>query len=301
MIKKIFFQRKFNWALKLGILAEIVGLTILFTASEADISPSSFGGLSFELIFLAAVFFAPIYEEIIFRGQHLSRKWLKIVSFVFIAIITATQFSEVVNLVLGMLLLLVIILGNTKYLSRDKFLTAYILLNSILFGLIHLGEGEFGLNTDTLITLSQIGGGLISNWICINFKFRYAIYAHAIWNFFALSVMFIFLQFPPKEQQITETEHGTLSYEQVPYYGDKSNTVKLNRRELNIEGRSIEELLEYLELTDKSKRADAFLVNAPFAKFNIKYTTKHDSIFYQDFFNALESEGLITKKDDPQK
>ncbi|MFT6053673.1 MAG: hypothetical protein ACJAXB_000293 [Candidatus Endobugula sp.] len=120
---------------------------------------------------------------------------------------------------------------------------------------------------------------------------------HSAWNFVSLSIFFLFLQFPTDERLVKETEHGTLSYSQVPYYGRESKEVQVNSRELNIEGQSRDALLNYLVLNNTGESADAFLINAERYRFNLKYTSKYDSIFYQNFFNALQTEGLITLKD----
>jgi hypothetical protein len=96
---------------------------------------------------------------------------------------------------------------------------------------------------------------------------------------------------------VKETAHGTLSYSQVPYYSRESKKVQLHSRELNIEGQSIAEQLNYFVLNNTGESADAFLINAQLYRFNLRYTSKCDSIFYQDFFNTLQTEGLITLKD----
>tara|TARA_R110001592_G_scaffold244026_2_gene505312 strand:+ start:898 stop:1809 length:912 start_codon:yes stop_codon:yes gene_type:complete len=299
LIKKIFFQRNFNWALKLGVLSLIIGFIILFISAE-DITPEDFGGLSFELIFFMAVFIAPLLEEITFRGQHALNRNTRIISLIAIILLTISQYSEWLNFTLGLALILVILLARTERLTRDKFLPAYIIINSILFALVHLSEGEFGLNIDTFLVLIQLGAGLIFNWICLNFKFRNAIYIHMSWNFILFSILFFALQFPFGKKVVKETEHGILSYEQVPFYDGKPNRIQMNSTEVTLEGQGIDALFRYLKLADKGKSADDFLINAPFFRFNLSYTSKHDSIFYQDFFEALQNEELIILAKKPE-
>ncbi|WP_323755357.1 type II CAAX prenyl endopeptidase Rce1 family protein [Roseivirga sp.] len=293
MIRQIFSQRNFNWVLKLGTLSLILGFIILFISAD-DITPEGFGGLSFEQIFFMAVFIAPFLEETTFRGQHSSNRTIKIVSLIAIILLTISQYSEWLNFTLGLALIIVILLSRTERLSRDKFLPSYIILNSVLFALVHLSEGEFGLNIDTFLVLIQLGAGLIFNWICLNFKLRNAIYIHMSWNFMLFTILFFALQFPFCNKVVKETEHGILSYEQVPFYDGKPSKFQINSSEVTLEGQGIDALFRYLELADKGKSTDDFLINAPFFRFNLNYTSKHDTIFYQDFFEALQKEELIS-------
>ncbi|KOF02983.1 hypothetical protein OB69_09150 [Roseivirga seohaensis subsp. aquiponti] len=299
MIKQIFSQRNFNWILKTGVISLALGLIILITSSE-NITPENFGGFSFELFFFIAVLFAPILEEVTFRGQHSTNNTIKIVSLIAIILVTISQYSQWLNFTLGIALIMVILLARTGRLSQPKYLPTYIILNSVLFALVHLSEGEFGLNTDTFLTFIQLGSGLICNWICLNFKLRNAIYFHMSWNFVLLSTLFFALQFPFGKKIVKETKHGILSYEQVPYYDGIPSKTNINREQITLEGQDIEGLLKYLEIADKGKSADNFLINAPFFRFNLKYTSKYDTIFYQDFFEVLQSEELITLAKKPE-
>ena len=300
MIKQTLSQRKFNWILKTGVISLALGLIILITSSE-NITPANFGGFSFEFFFLAAVFFAPILEEVTFRGQHSTNNTIKIASLIAIILVTISQFSQWLNFTLGLALIMVILLARTGRLSEAKYLPTYITLNSVLFALVHLGEGEFGLNTDTFLTFIQLGLGLICNWICLNFKLHNSIYFHMSWNFVLLSTLFFALQFPVGKKIVKETKHGILNYEQVPYYDGTPSKANINNEQITLEGQGIEVLLKYLELADKGKSADDFLINAPFFRFNLKYTSKYDTIFYQDFFELLQSEELITPAKKPEK
>jgi membrane protease YdiL (CAAX protease family) len=278
----------------LGITFLIVGIVLSIFAVDYR-SRYDVGTDSFELIFVGAVFIAPFIEELTFRGQYSPKKVIKTISLLLIIGWTISKYQEGLSFTLGIFLVTVILLRKTKFLTRENFIPVFIILNSLFFALGHLRSGEYGFNHDSYVLLAPLGTGLIINWICLNYRFRNAIYFHAGWNFIVLSLLFLTLQFPNGETTLQETEHGTLKYEKTPYYGEGLNEVVIKNTELRLIGNSITALFDVLELIDKSNSSIDFEINSPFTKYHMSYKSKHDTIFYQDFFQALIREEIIQK------
>jgi len=136
------------------------------------------------LLFLSVL--PPIYEELAFDGAFLKSKILKVIGYAGIVAITVHFNSNVYNFPL----LIIFLILSYQYEKYGKYQDLRLLVNAILFSLLHLNFWE----TDgmTFVSfLSRTGGHLIALWLVMNYNLLYGILYHMAWN----SSLALFLYF----------------------------------------------------------------------------------------------------------
>lgn len=230
---------KNNYLIYCGIVIFIttaVAYSVIISLYPDLIPPSNkFGNFdNLLLIIFMAVIFAPVIEEVIFRGIFTKKKW-----FVFIFYLG----GAVMILLTGNYYLVIfpaaIFLIYTKIKTYD---TAPIyILNSVFFALLHYKLSDFSTVYSLIPIFFQFSLALIMLWITINYRLIWSIVFHFIVNASIIGALMISLQFPNTKQNTLRVNNTVLQWEKTPAFGSLKAFYSTDRAEVT--GTTIENFI----------------------------------------------------------
>lgn len=162
------------------------------------------------LLLFMAVFLAPVFEEIIFRGYLTGKKVLQWVTMILLLVYIILSGYNPVSIVLyGLFAILFFI--NMK--NSSHILSNYMIItNSLLFTVIHYKLSDF---TDiNLVTpmLSQLLLALVFSWVVINYSLIHSIITHGLVNGLIFGSSVIFALGLEDKKEIAKTENAVIEW-----------------------------------------------------------------------------------------
>jgi membrane protease YdiL (CAAX protease family) len=176
----------------------------------AYVNPNQYGNISSKIetnsyneviSFLALALFAPVYEELIFRGlaakasPALKRVFLAI--FVFVFLFSLTLFPFFTSLVRGYsslayiisilpLTFIITFVTPINWLYNKRFFVWFVYLSSLVFGLIHISNNNYKTFESFLLApfliVNQLYLGLVASYLASRYGITKAILLHLINN-----------------------------------------------------------------------------------------------------------------------
>lgn len=224
-------NKKYNFLLKWGVI--IIPLSIIILLIENQFVDDLKGGVStynnffgvdrpkimYVLFFLLGALLAPIYEEIIFRGNFIKNKVFKLISLGCL-IIVGLIYSLNNYLIFGFLgIYLISFFLSKKKQSETRFKTVLV-LNAILFSIMHNTIADYENFSTFSHSLQRLGIAFILLWITLNYKLIYSMIAHSIWNTILFSLVFYILVFPNDTVHQVENENLEVTWKTVNMFNN---------------------------------------------------------------------------------
>ncbi|SFT75293.1 CAAX protease self-immunity [Algoriphagus locisalis] len=283
-----------KWLLISGsILLSLVLFFIAFfqlAPPLTDIKQSSFS--SFYLYtFILPVLFAPLYEEIRFRG-FLSKS--KILQGLFIILTPMSLFVSGWNI--NVFIFVLIIYGLFILYKRYEYgliLDILIILTSLLFSSLHLPK-EANLSWSWIPFLGvTFSLGLIFSWVILNKSIIWAFLLHGGWNLVLGLITLWYLQFGISEEPgEVITENYQMEYQRIPFLNSNSGHYKPKDNILTITNLNLQDVLGIVS----PEILDTMLVTEPYVKYNITFQSENEVDLKFNFIKALEMDSLLIKK-----
>lgn len=162
-------------------------------------------------------------EELAFRGFFVLKKW-----FLIIPIALTLLFSFKSNFPLFLILIYLATYFLFFYLYQRKASTVYkvtfILLNSLLFALIHYSLKDLLILDSYFMILIQFGAGLILVWITINFGLMKSILIHGVFNLLVtLPLIIPIINFSDQEVNVIENDVYIIKWQEASSFKIQKN------------------------------------------------------------------------------
>lgn len=278
-------NKKNSWLLAVGGLSLLIAIPFLFYLGSEVVVPSRSPASSLPMYVLSAIILAPVLEEISFRGFFTGRKFLPVVSLIFICFFVFTQGSHPLHFSLLGLFLLAFI---WHYFQPNKvLLNSSFILNAALFALIHYQIESLA---SPVIPLTQFGFGLILIWVVLNFGLLRTILFHGILNAVLILILVGGLQFPEQRVHEIETDTYTLQWKRIPLMKGVNGQLDFTQKGVEITSLDAKTIASILT----SKETDLPIPLEPFMKYDITLFFK-DSVSQKEIANTL-LEVLIEEK-----
>ncbi len=264
--------RKDNLLLKLGVAIYCCTLLMLFFFIDEKYYFEKIAKIqNFWLFVFMALFIAPIFEEISFRGIFVKNKFLNVVSIVlslFYIIITNNHY-----LIIFFLSFVIIKL----FINKVRFLNYWYLyiINSIIFSLVHYKLNVF-LNFERVLPVFiQFSAGLILIWVVINYGLICSMLVHLFMNFLVIIPLFISIQYVDTKEKTTENNMYQLKLVETPILNGSITVFNMpNEREVIIKKANLFKIMNYFNIDVKRYKP----VNNPFINYNLQLSTKKEDL-----------------------
>lgn len=258
------------WSAVLGFSTFAITYFILSRSNSFYENPTRLDGFTnFKIFVLSALFFAPIVEEIIFRGYFTKNKILK-----FISIVGLPAFTLSINkyyLILSIPYAVILILIFLK--KRNINIRIAFFANALLFSLIHYKLHDFT-NFITIIPIvAHFSIGLFLIWIVVNFNLKVSIISHFILNFIIILPLSISLQFPDNKNYSKEIDGYKISWKKTAVFNKHTTISRPNNYEVNAKKVTPIELYKVYASVDNNRIKDSEL----FSKYNINIISINNS------------------------
>ena len=218
-----------NWLLYTTVIFLIVGQCINYVyKGKADLwrIPAMHMGTLYLLLF--SVFVVPVVEEISHRGLFTKSKWIRILSYGGLILMTCTGKDYY-------LLPIVICLVIWHWKAKDKQRDIFLLVSAIVFAVMHYQPKD-------LLELATIAGVFIKisiafllTWLVCNFNIVYSMIVHSIINCTVYATMILPYEFSPKISKEILTENYRISIKQVSFFTKKQSLATDGRTFLRAE------------------------------------------------------------------
>lgn len=261
----------FSLFFSLGILGCIVlDMDEVLHNSRSQESTSLFGTL------FLAIIFAPVLEELSFRGLFLSKKIMPIISLTLISCFSLFSYHN--YYVLGVFILFMV--GFFIYKTYHfRFLFKIIcILNALLFGFIHYKIEDFTSVEKGFVILFQISIGFLLIWVTLNFGLIRSMLVHATYNGVLLSFIVISVQFPDTKINNYEDENIKVEWQRVPYFESLNTNISTTSEKTEAYSTTINKVYimtgirNYDEVNEKIVQTEAYM------KYNFKIYLKENAI-----------------------
>lgn len=285
---------KENWLILVAIICLCTGIGLFYFFEGENLYPRSndYSNFSFILIVFFIVIFAPIIEELSFRGFYSSKRVFYLISIFLLPVLfllTNGQFWFV--LVLFYLSLFLHSKFNKPWIWRFS-----IGINVILFALMHYEINDFT-NFKSITFPFQIAFGFLSIWIVINFNLFKAIVAHFTWNTVLMLILFFGIQFPDKTVNTYNDDLFHASWSRVPHFNSKPGKFSIKENRVLMENLTAKKLSDFLNYNSSSPET---YQSEPFMKYNLTLQVK-DSVSKQNLQiltkKFLEDQNLLIYKE----
>ncbi|WP_375241481.1 type II CAAX prenyl endopeptidase Rce1 family protein [Lacinutrix sp.] len=277
---------KYNYLL---ISAVVIFCTFLilffgfFYEEEINEIPSRYdSNLGFLPFVFLALIFAPLFEEIAFRGYFTKHKVLKIASILVIPFFILLMKNYFILIIaLPYLVLLIINIINKKLLINEQFLFIY---SAILFGAMHYKLEHLESVITILPILVQFSLGLLLGWVVLNFNIIKSIIVHCIYNLIFLLPVFIGLQFPNNEVQSLNYNNHKITWEQTPIIGGLKTISIPNPQEVIVKNYTPFDVYKLYDFDNKPNLRNAEM----FVKYKLSIEKINDNAIKLDSITVKE-------------
>lgn len=265
---------KENWLLLTFILLFSLGVITLTILDTSDLLYNSRlknqGTLPVLLLF--GIFFAPLLEELAFRGMFVDKKKFTIISLILITFISFLSYTNYYALGTYFLFMLTFFLFQKKK-SIHSFIILSI-LNSTLFGLVHYTMADFTSFEKGFIILFQVSFGFLLIWTTINFSLIRSVFLHAVYNLFMFSFLIVSVQFPDTKIHIYHDENIEVEWQKTPYFQTSSSKFSITPEVLEASNTTIGSFYEIIGIKASSKENKEIIPIDSYMKYNFKIILK---------------------------
>lgn len=261
----------FSLFFSLGILGCIVlDMDEVLHNSRSQESTSLFGTL------FLAIIFAPVLEELFFRGLFLSKKIMPIISLTLISCFSLFSYHN--YYVLGVFILFMV--GFFIYKTYHfRFLFKIIcILNALLFGFIHYKIEDFTSVEKGFVILFQISIGFLLIWVTLNFGLIRSMLVHAAYNGVLLSFIVISVQFPDTKINNYEDENIKVEWQRVPYFESLNTNISTTSEKTEAFSTTINKLYIMTGIRNYDEDNEKIVQTEAYMKYNFKIYLKQNAI-----------------------
>lgn len=261
----------FSLFFSLGILGCIVlDMDEVLHNSRSQESTSLFGTL------FLAIIFAPVLEELSFRGLFLSKKIMPIISLTLISCFSLFSYHN--YYVLGVFILFMV--GFFIYKTYHfRFLFKIIcILNALLFGFIHYKIEDFTSVEKGFVILFQISIGFLLIWVTLNFGLIRSMLVHAAYNGVLLSFIVISVQFPDTKINNYEDENIKVEWQRVPYFESLNTNISTTSEKTEAFSTTINKLYIMTGIRNYDEDNEKIVQTEAYMKYNFKIYLKQNAI-----------------------
>ncbi|RAJ34379.1 CPBP family glutamic-type intramembrane protease [Pedobacter cryoconitis] len=175
------------------LLSLLIGLKLIPDPGPSVIDHKKMSKL---MLFVMAVIWAPLTEELFFRAQLRrftgSLAFIALMCGVLLSVIIQTDWAYVVSPFIFIILYVIYRYNLARSLTLkfefwERILPWHFHLTAICFSLIHLSNYEKGISLlplGILYTLPQLAVGLVLGYTRMNYGLKYSMAVHAMYNFF---------------------------------------------------------------------------------------------------------------------
>lgn len=291
MLKKRF---KENWLIVIAATSLCTAIGLFFLFKEESLYPrgKDYSNYSFVLISFFIIIFAPVVEELSFRGFYTSKRVFFLISLFLLPVFvlfTNPQYW------------FILILFYLALFFYFRFKIAWIwkltiILNVILFALMHYEINDFT-NFKSITFPFQFAFGFLSIWIVINFNLFKAIVAHFTWNTVLMLILFFGIQFPDETVNTYNDDLFHASWSRVPHFNSKPGKFSIKENRVLMENLTAKKLSDFLNYNSSSPET---YQSEPFMKYNLTLQVK-DSVSKQNLQiltkKFLEDQNLLIYKE----
>lgn len=260
---------KENYLLKIGIPAFIC-FTLLaiildhFKITDASSRETRFNDVNVIVMILGGVLFAPVSEELFFRGAFTGKKYLKYVSYFGIAFFVIMQQSYF----LIPLLILFIILFELK--TKNNFQKYSYLVNALLFSLMHYKLYDLFSISSYPSIIGTAGLALVLIWLVLNVGLWSSMLAHFLVNGTLIFTAIIGYESSDKTLKKVETNDFVMTYQYVSLFENDGQVEFFQNKEVKAVNANMDNI-------NKLFCPDTELKELYFGKFNISIKRKQSS------------------------
>lgn len=293
---KILTNCRHNWILVLAVsLLAVFGLMVLVLDVKPPINRvNEFDSLPVLVLLVFGAVFAPVLEELSFRGFFSNSNKLKIIALIGFLSYTSLMFYSKYSIgfaVANALIFLVLITLYYKFKNNSIFVL-FVITNAVVFGLIHYSAEDF-VSQSYPFVLIQTVLGLFFTWITINSKLSVAMIFHGTWNLLALVSMLLSLQFVSKETKVVHGNSVKVSYQQIPVL--ESNTTTCTDESDKIVAKNIT-VKSFLDLTlINSDLKENYSSIIPMARYNFTIEFKDGKTNFEEVLKMLQEEEMVIR------
>lgn len=299
-------NKKKNWLIKWGIflvpLSFICQITYTFFVGynnmELPISESTKSVQILVFTYFFGFLIVPFYEEFMFRGFLLKNKWLAFLSLTSAFFLIVVLYESWVYL-FGFYLVL-FLLWYKKGRGTTSIFNLLLIGNAFLFSLLHFDLTDLQSPVVLFQIFFIIGLAFICQWLTINYNLLRAIIFHGTWNFIALSLSFIPLQFPDDTKHVVENNKIKITWQETELFGRKNiltydTPYKATYKTYLLKG--------IIDTEDKktNQLKDNYIQKDTDKRYNVQVLLK-DTLLWQSHYlyakealKLLEKEGLLKK------
>jgi len=286
-----------NWLIIIGgvMLPISLFITIILDLNPPYKNAQTDSSLPFLFkMFLVPLLFAPILEEIIFRGFLSKSKFIKLLFFI-MGFFSIFLFN-LNEIVFFFVLFLYILYAAFIYTKNHHLLNLLILLSSFVFATFHFSMEELVSLQTFPFLIGKFSLALILSWIVYNKSIFAGIIGHAAWNLIVILFFLHSLQFVDKKQVLSNLGESFITYEKVPIFSSKVSTYKIEEKQLIVKNMTIDDIIKYMD----KNYLDTFDTTVPFMRYNIHVSMK--SVNDKEKLNSivirlLEKENMIIRRD----
>ncbi|TRO65607.1 CPBP family intramembrane glutamic endopeptidase [Christiangramia sabulilitoris] len=251
-MRKLFHTKK-SWLPIMGLSSLLFGFAfLLFLSAEFVQSSRNHSDISIGVMMFAAIIVAPLFEELFFRGFFTGKNWLKWtgVTGLFLFVLLGELNLLAIGLLLGFL---TCYFAYVKF-QINSFYDFAILLNILLFTVVHYKMEEL-IDPDLFfLAFFQFGLGAIFTWLVLNYGILKSILFHSAWNGTMMIIMLLAIQYPGEELHKYENSRVYVEWNRSPRF-DSHNTFVQNVNNDTLIGRHVEAryLYKFLNGFDKEE------------------------------------------------
>lgn len=261
----------FSLFFSLGILGCIVlDMDEVLHNSRSQESTSLFGTL------FLAIIFAPVLEELSFRGLFLSKKIMPIISLTLISCFSLFSYHN--YYVLGVFILFMVGFFIYKRYHFRFLFKIICILNALLFGFIHYKTEDFTSVEKGFLILFQISIGFLLIWVTLNFGLIRSMLVHATYNGVLLSFIVISVQFPDTKINNYEDENIKVEWQRVPYFESLNTNISTTSEKTEAYSTTINKLYIMTGIRNYDEDNEKIVQTEAYMKYNFKIYLKENAI-----------------------
>lgn len=282
MLKNSF---KENWLIVVTAICFCAAISFFLILDKDNLVQrgKDFAKYPFILLALLAVLFAPIVEELSFRGFYSSKRILKLTSIIVLPIVVILTTSEYWFL-LGLFYLIIFLHYKLK---KQWIWKISIIINAFLFAVMHYSIDDL-LNFGASTFFFQLAFGFLNVWIVLNYNLFKAVIVHFAWNGVLMTILFFAIQFPDDTEKFYSGEKINVTWSKSPHFSSKSGKISINDTVIKVENLSAKFIYDILD--NQKSSLEVYQVE-PFMKYNMELKLK-DSLIVDNNLKFLTKEFL---------
>ena len=261
-----------GWLLYCGVLLLLLGIALLFLIGVENYNGTrTYEGIAFPTFFVMATIYAPIFEELVFRGNFAKKSLLRLLALIGMPVFLVL--TQVDWLDWSLLFVFYTTYFISKHYPDNRVLLKLsFLINAILFGSIHYKMSDFIAFDTAFYVLFQIGLGLILTWIMLNYGLLRSMLFHSFYNLILVVPLILYVQFPEEKLRYFENEYVQIEWRKVPAMNNLVAAYKASDSLIsvtNFEGAVLYNVLKTDSVSQRKIRS-----SEPWSKFNFKIVLK---------------------------